>query len=77
MVFALDRKKDVLSEIENRVDGVKTGIEPLNPLAENDPRIMALASPGDRETKVEVDRVKLAELYRSVPDLAGDVEGDE
>lgn len=62
-------KKDAISEAANRVNGVKTGLEALQP--DGDPRIKALSDPHKPETQVVPDKEQLARLYRGMQE--GDV----
>jgi hypothetical protein len=59
-VFALDRERDVVTEGKQRL-AERTGIEPLNPVCEQDPRFPASKNPPP-ETRVHTDREHLAKL---------------
>jgi hypothetical protein len=59
-IFAVPNERDAKSEAKER-EPEKTGVEPLNPKVENDPRMPQGTTP---ETMVETDAAHLARLQK-------------
>jgi hypothetical protein len=59
-VFALDRERELVAEAKQR-ESERTGLEPLKPVCEEDPR-MRLSRNVPKETQVHTDREWLTKL---------------